>query len=860
MASAFQNAWQSALEVEKKLLKSLADKEPTFAEISHHTSTLRSACQNAILQDYETARSIDVESRLWDAHLKINTRFRKLLSRFREDNGKKKKPVERRKIEKHYLEFIKSSQRFYRGYIQQLASHFGGVLELEKVARKFSFDNLSAEPPVKPSESLRKLILASCHATLIRLGDLSRYRETELVTKDRNWGPAIGYYDLATAIYPTSGASHNQLAVIALADANHLRATYHLYRALVAQEPYPAAKGNLEIEFRKVMSLWAKRELIVPEDAGIPGRALAPWFVYLHAQCYRGVDFPEHDELENEVLNQLAVDLKERSLEGTLQKFCLINIAAEDFSRTRSDGDSVSNARLFFQRINVKTFFTLLQILLAEVERFAVEDAKVGADKVTVVARRILPALRNYSSWLLTVNHHLVAYNENDTPLAVQVIEFWKIYANTLTLLASTFDVINLPEVDYLLEEDEETLCFQPLSKSVTNRRYLDVHDQQKPRMNDPGIERSHPNIEMLYRIREFVIDGLDLVVGNKIPIALVDDEDKKTFIYKEDGLPSQFFASPSGHHHTLSSASIEREDIQQVRQEAINADSRSAFDGSQSASISMSTNMHGIVEGVERLVESDTYENAPLVPDQLSFTSSANNQQQRAISAQFFDPDVNATRQTLIAPPGLGPPNTANQSASLSRIPSSQSYTPRPALPGIMPSIWNTAFSPEAGNASSPRTPPGLRPPMALRSANSPSYQQGAEDLTNDLMLRQGLLAQSQLQGNPLNGHGAISPWLGAPGSAMHHQHSPSSPWERDSFAPNPFSQQQLQQPASFDLPSQPMSSGLVNASWANNAFLASTMSSGVGFQSPGFGNSRKPQSAQFGAIGQSPRLGHGG
>ncbi|KAL3465803.1 hypothetical protein BJX64DRAFT_43533 [Aspergillus heterothallicus] len=856
MASVFQNAWQSALEVEKELLKSLAEREPTFAEISHHISKLRTACQNAILQDFEAARSIDVESRLWDAHLKINTRFRKLLSRFREDHGKKKKPVERRKIEKHYLEFIKSSQRFYRGYIQQLASHFGGVLELEKVARKFSFENLSANPPTKPSDSLRKLILVSCHATLIRLGDLSRYRETELVTQDRNWGPAIGYYDLATTIYPTSGASHNQLAVIALADANHLRATYHLYRALVAQEPYPAAKGNLEIEFRKVMSLWAKRELIVPEDAGIPGRALAPWFVYLHAQCYRGVDFPEHDELESEVLNQLAVDLKERSLEGTLQKFCLINIAAEDFSRTRSDGDSVSNARLFFQRINVKTFFTLLQILLAEVERFAVEDAKVGADKVTVVARRILPALRNYSSWLLTVNHHLVAYNEKDTPLAVQVIEFWKIYANTLTLLASTFDVINLPEVDYLLEEDEETLCFKPLSKNATSRRYLDVHDQQKPRIIDPGVERSHPNIEMLYRIREFVIDGLDLVVGNKIPIALVDDEDKKTFIYKEDGLPSQFFASPSGHHHTLSSASIEREDIQQVRQEALsaNADSRSAFDGSQSASVSMSTNMHGIVEGVERLVESDTYENAPLVPDQLGFLTNTNNQQQHHVASQFIDP----ARQAPIAPPGLGPPGMANHSASLTRISSSQSYTPRPALPGIMPSIWNTAFSAESGEVSSPRTPPGLRPPMAPRNLNSPGFHQTARGLaTNDLMFRHNLLAQGQLEGNPLNGSSPLSPWLGALGSATNHQHPPTSPWDRDGFAPNPFSQQPLPQQ---QFPSQPISSGMTNPSWANDAFLASTMPSGVGFQSPGLGNSRKHHSAQFGAIGQSPRLGHGG
>jgi hypothetical protein len=163
----------------------------------------------------------------------------------------------------------------------------------------------------------------------------------------------------------------------------------------------------------------------------------------------------------------------------------------------------------------------LLQILLAEVERFAVEesnnkDGKNGPDKITAVARRVLPALRNYSSWLLTVSHLLVTNREEkDTPLAVQITEFWKIYANTLTLLASTFDVVLLPEIDYLLEEDEETLCFVPLNKEATSRRYLDPNGREKPRMNDPGVERNHPNIEMLYRIREFVIDGLDMVVSN---------------------------------------------------------------------------------------------------------------------------------------------------------------------------------------------------------------------------------------------------------------------------------------------------------------------------------------------------------
>lgn len=158
---------------------------------------------------------------------------------------------------------------------------------------------------------------------------------------------------------------------------------------------------------------------------------------------------------------------------------------------------------------------------MAELERFAGEDSshkdeKNGPEKVTVVARRILPALRHYSSWLLTISNLLVAQKEEkETLLSVQIKEFWKIYANTLTLLASTFDVVHLPEIDYLLEEDEETLGFAPLAKEATNRRYLDTNGKQKPRMNDSGVQRNHPSIEMLYRIREFVIDGLDLVVSN---------------------------------------------------------------------------------------------------------------------------------------------------------------------------------------------------------------------------------------------------------------------------------------------------------------------------------------------------------
>ena len=74
-------------------------------------------------------------------------------------------------------------------------------------------------------------------------------------------------------------------------------------------------------------------------DAQTSSKALVGWFVRLHARCYKGVDFSEHEELESEVLSQLAVELKERSMDGTLNKFVLINIAAEFFARGRLNSE-----------------------------------------------------------------------------------------------------------------------------------------------------------------------------------------------------------------------------------------------------------------------------------------------------------------------------------------------------------------------------------------------------------------------------------------------------------------------------------------------------------------------------------------
>lgn len=170
---------------------------------------------------------------------------------------------------------------------------------------------------------------------MLRLGDLSRYRNV-LRTKERSFEVALEYYGLANDLSPDSGNAFNQMAVISLQEGDHLDAVYYLHRALAIREPNAMAQGNLAIEFKKIITEWTQgskksssRSSHAAPKIPLASAALVSWFVRLHAKLYKGEEFNEHDELENEVLSQLTVLLKEQSLEGVLDKIVLINIAAE---------------------------------------------------------------------------------------------------------------------------------------------------------------------------------------------------------------------------------------------------------------------------------------------------------------------------------------------------------------------------------------------------------------------------------------------------------------------------------------------------------------------------------------------------
>ncbi|KAG9235516.1 hypothetical protein BJ875DRAFT_269051 [Amylocarpus encephaloides] len=536
-----------AVHVERELVSLLSDKSPPrFEDVDNFINQLRSACESIIFLDFEYAYKEGIERRLWEAHTKINQRYRKIVDHYRGAADHKKHVVERRKLEKRYADFLKTSQFFYKGFVQRLASHFVGLKDLRRIAHRLSLSTMSVGERVKVPSDMEHHIDLSCHATLLRLGDLSRYRNN-LRSKERSWETALDYYGLANDLFPEDGSAHNQMAVIALSDANHLDAVYHLYRALAIDKPHPLAKGNLEIEFKKIASAWDKQRSQPQTDSL---SALIWWFVLLHSKYYEGVEFSTRQELEKEVLSRLAILLKDQTFDHVLEKLVLINIAAESFAGQKireANGNHTPESICSFYfcfDFNIRMMSTLLQVLQPELkpntngENLPNDESPSGktSEGITTVIRRVLPALRQYSVWFVSQIEVVIAKLDRGGA-NFHINELWGIYANVLTKLATVFPPERLPSLDYLLEEDENTIGFKPLRDRdfphECNPYTSGPDGNLKLRITDQGVERHLPNKEMKARVRDILLCGL-VLQGERytgVPIVLRDGR----FLHNEE-------------------------------------------------------------------------------------------------------------------------------------------------------------------------------------------------------------------------------------------------------------------------------------------------------------------------------------
>jgi hypothetical protein len=402
--------------------------------------------------------------------------------------------------------------------------------------------------------------------------------------------------------------------------------------------------------------------------------------------------------------------------------------------------------------LNVKTFFTLLQILQPELERLSDgDDVTRGADhtpqlsdKITAVARRILPALRLYSAWF-SETYRVLCANVADTLTEVEVTELWKAYAGTLTLLASGFPAGELPEDQYMLEEDCDTIGFQPLAKAS---RLWYYGDSQKPKGTE--LERSHPNIEMLMRIRDLLTDGLHLVQAEDAPLELVG----LRFVHREAGLPSESLASPAvgpGASPMLSSepiilpipSEVQRLPEDQTSQTPAPSETASTVQARDTAMKSMVDDLVGPEDGLGPLPEED--ETVLPTPPEQTFEDTVVSTNENGVTTFSISDLVNSVhnyKRAAVTPTPASPLHAA----PMERGPSSSSIRHTPTLPSLPDgqgnggnSIWNTRYNGTAG-ASSPLF------------GNS-HYSNGGQATNSQVNNGHSSYPYNDMRGSPLNG-----------------------------------------------------------------------------------------------------------
>ncbi|GAB7360021.1 hypothetical protein MBLNU230_g7545t1 [Neophaeotheca triangularis] len=509
----------------------------------------RQICQAHIFAVFATPEAIRVDEGLWNLHVEGKGFFKTHVKNLEKQGANTAVAV--RKLKTLFLQFIKAASVFYREFIYNLNVQFSGIPELEAAARRVKSDRAGESPQSAISQEARLFVLYTCHQALVYLGDLSRYRAAEKLDKKQDYGPAMGYYELAAVICPTKGHAHHQASMVALSQERYMQAIYHLYRSVVVIEPHKLANKNLTMAFGKINRLWDKSELIRRNDPNEPDslkNKLVGLFLRLHALCHSACPFDSYDEFEKTIHAHLSTELKMRDLGPTLLRLVLVNISAhhkisEDFQVNPTEG--LTKAFFYSLRLNITTFGALLQLFKDDLRPTLdkVDDASSLelTDKVGAVMARVLPSLRVYSSWLLKNNHFIVSLAAEQF-VATQIESFWVTYAKTLDAVTAEFPIWDLedsPEVTYMLDEDVQSLGMLPLEQDKTTNVWTDTATGAlKPKFSELGAQRVSMEEENLARIKDMLVAGLYLANDDEeAPIGL-----KGTRIYHgeppEDPLP----------------------------------------------------------------------------------------------------------------------------------------------------------------------------------------------------------------------------------------------------------------------------------------------------------------------------------
>ncbi|PHH87605.1 hypothetical protein CDD83_8631 [Cordyceps sp. RAO-2017] len=488
-------SWHHALKLRKHLLKQLEKLQAEsasgidiaqFEAVDGLLEQFRLACVHTIFIDFEYAVAENTEEALWGLHISINSEYRRTLGRLKHSSH----PVERRKAEKMYNNFLRIAQKFYKGYIQRLSARYD-VQELRIVATGIDLEHMKAGDIISPVPGdLSRMVLESCHSTLIHLGDLARYR-SQAKHRSPGFETALTYYGLARHLVPHSGFAFHQMGIVNLDQGNHLDVVYHFYRAWTVELPHPNAKSNLESEFKSLRLPNAAKG--GRNHASASGDAFSTWFVKLHALFYVGEKFSQQKELEEEVMHRLEMACRDAASGDTLLKMALVNISAHDIASRALDDSKTETDSLFWQftlRFNALFALTFCRALHSELEDAVSSQSEGSSDsaavEITSTVGSLLPTLRVYCVWLAAHREELFgAAHAFGAIVPTMMQNIVKVFTLLCTV---TYHRENLATCPYLLPEDLEVRGNRPLTGDQVPkacRVYCDENGNMKPYLHD---------------------------------------------------------------------------------------------------------------------------------------------------------------------------------------------------------------------------------------------------------------------------------------------------------------------------------------------------------------------------------------
>lgn len=494
---------------------------------------------------------------MWKLHIFVNKAYRNLVNTTFKGHDH---TVTRRKVEKAWVNFLKTAAGFYETYFKRLQD-LHGMPQIPRVNRVLQLAGPNAaiaQDSQVPTEALEK----SFHSTLLHLGDISRWR-AKAQSKSGALSTAVLYYELAHDLDPTSGLAHHQLGI--LEDSKHLQIVYHLYRAAAIESPHPNALVNLEQEFRKLSDPSQPPRTFPPDQ----NSAFAYWFSKLHAYLYKGEDYPQ--ELEEEVFHRLETALQQPDALRMVLKMVLTNIAAYYIANARIQKEwslEASASCQFILRLNVRWVLVLARLLQSQLQDFAksaapAQDETEGAngERVKSPARSsaftdtILPLTRIYLAWLYIYRADLVDYQDH---LGPYIFEMYKVLASSLTMMANEFNNGVVASSPYLLAEDSEALGIKPFDDVNLPPACNLHHDLDKARFKrhweDSDLPRQSPEQEMLSRVYDSISCGFALALDERFPLSITSAPGKTiAVVYLEGGKTVATTPAATGLHQPTS-------------------------------------------------------------------------------------------------------------------------------------------------------------------------------------------------------------------------------------------------------------------------------------------------------------------